>query len=298
MPPGLEGVSKILSTLEDTGVADKPKTTKELLSMIQSLAVFSCVQIDMPSTMPSPILAVPVRFVMPSVDSLSKKVLVLDMNGVLLRRYSYEECLPRDSRYVYNMVYKGGRDLGTKCLVRPDLCDFITECASIFNLCIWSSCTNINIDTTLRCFLMGMHPRIWKDQLSQKECVRLPFKLSDVKELQEVKAKPIFVKRLTDLLERRPEWIGSSILLVDDTLYKNMLNSETSMICPPTLEPGDASQDPHYLTNTLLPWLKEWNAAPDPEQYVRMNRISNEKDVVSKHVRRHWSKINDSGVHV
>ena len=45
-PPGLEGVSKILSTLEDTGVAHKAKNTKELLSMIQSSAVFSCVQID------------------------------------------------------------------------------------------------------------------------------------------------------------------------------------------------------------------------------------------------------------
>ena len=139
--------------------------------------------------------------------------------------------------------------------------------------------------------MRGMHPHIWKEQLSQKECVKLPFKLSDVRGLHGVEAKPIFEKRILELLERRPEWIGSSILLVDDTLYKNMLNSDTSMICPPTLEPVDESQNPWYLTKTLLPWLKEWNTAQDPEQYVRMHRISNEKDQVSKHVIRHWSQI-------
>ena len=213
------------------------------------------------------------------------------MNGVLLRRYPYGERLPDCTGYHYDKVYKGGSDLGTQCLVRPDVLDFLSECECIFQLCIWSSCSNTNINFTLRRCLQGMHPRIWKEQFSQKDCVKTPFKFFGVTGPHGVKAKPIFVKQTLKLLERRPEWIGSTILLVDDTLYKNMLNSDTSMICPPTLEPGDKSQDPWYLTKTLLPWLKEWNTAQNPKHYVRIHRISHEKDQVSQYVIRHWSQI-------
>ena len=129
--------------------------------------------------MPSPhiIKAIPLRSHMPSVHSLTQKVLVLDMNGLLLRRYQYGERLPTCTCYVFKQVFKGGKDLGTNCLVRPDVCDFLEECGCIFELSIWSSCSNTNINFTLRRCLRGMHPHIWKEQLSQKECVKLPFKI-------------------------------------------------------------------------------------------------------------------------
>jgi len=60
------------------------------------------------------------------------------------------------------------------------------------------------------------------------------------------------------------------------------------MICPPPFEPVDQSQDPRYLTQTLLPWLKGWNVADDPDAYVRRNMISNDRDQVSQLVINHW----------
>lgn len=127
------------------------------------------------------IMAVPQRSFMPSAQGLSQKVLVLDMNGLLLRRYPYGQDL-RDccAGYDYDKVYKGGNDLGTQCLIRPDVLDFLFECGQMFQLCIWSSCYQTNINLTLRRCLKGMHPHIWKEQLSQRYCVKLPFKLSDV----------------------------------------------------------------------------------------------------------------------
>ena len=54
---------------------------------------------------------------------------------------------------------------------------------------------------TLKGCLMGMHPSIWKEQLSQNNCVKLPFNLSDVKELHGIQGKLVFVNQTLELLE-------------------------------------------------------------------------------------------------
>ena len=116
----------------------------------------------------------------------------------------------------------------------------------------------------------------------------MPFNLTDIAGLEDSQEKPMFAKRVNDLLSLKPEWQGLSVLIVDDTRYKNMLNHDWAMICPPQFEPLDQSQDPHYLTQTLLPWLKGWNMADDPDSYVRRNMISNDRDQVSQLVINHW----------
>ncbi|MCO5612005.1 hypothetical protein L7F22_066267, partial [Adiantum nelumboides] len=133
---------------------------------------------------------------MPPLTRLSRKVLVLDMNGVLLRRYPYPSILDQQISKVFfsQTACKGGGDRGTLCITRPNVCDFLRECADIFHLCIWSSYTNKNRKATLKGYLFEMHPRIWKEQLSQTKCGKLPFKIFDVKELQGGKAAPLFVK--------------------------------------------------------------------------------------------------------
>ncbi|KAI5068561.1 hypothetical protein GOP47_0016906, partial [Adiantum capillus-veneris] len=350
-PQGLEGVLNILSTLQRTGFANTAKTPKELLLLIQSLAIFhgkegtdmksgtmtddesqdptaeasmhvhrvappnfvpvsdakkdsplgQDVQPDPTKEVHSPelqqdvssytkrwkdvlmpfpisIVTAPLMEGTPPPTCRAQKVLVLDMNGVLLRRYPNPEIPPRTKDFLYQKAFKGCSDRGTFCIIRPDVLQFLCECADIFHLCIWSNCTNRNMNITLKGFLSGMHPRIWKEQFYQTDCVKLPFRLTDIRELQGGEAKPVFVKGLPELLKRRPDWRGSSILMVDDTRYKNILNSDTTMICPPTFQLDDESQDPRYVTNTLFSWLKGLNYVQDPDQYVRMHMISNEKD--------------------
>ena len=78
------------------------------------------------------------------------------------------------------------------------------------------------------------------------------------------------------LLARNPLWQESKVLIVDNTRYKNLLNHDTTMICPPTFEHTDANQDTKYLTQTLLSWLKAWNVAADPDAYVADHMITND----------------------
>ena len=61
---------------------------------------------------------------MPSIHNPTQKVLVLDMNGLLLNRYQYGERVPKCTGYDFLKVFKGGKDLGTNNLVRPDVLDF------------------------------------------------------------------------------------------------------------------------------------------------------------------------------
>ena len=220
---------------------------------------------------------------------LLPKVLVLDMNGVLLRRYPYPEIPPpRSPVFPSRRVYKGGNDCGTFCIMRPDAYEFVEKCGSMFYLCLWSSCSLRNINTAMKDCFKGLHPKIWKKILSQAECTKMPFNLTDIRELRDSREKPVFAKGLRDLLSLKPEWQGLSILIVDDTRYKNMLNHDWAMICPPPFEPVDQSQDPRYLTRILLPWLKGWIVADDPDAYVRRNMISNDRDQVSQLVINHW----------
>ena len=224
----------------------------------------------------------------PAPRSLSPKVLVLDMNGVLLRRYAYGECPVRRTDFPVRKVYKGRGDLDTLCIMRPDAYNFVSKCGSMFYLCLWSSCSLTNINVVMKDYFRGLHPKVWKMILSQKQCTKMPFNLIDIVGLEDSQEKPVFAKRVNDLLSLKPEWQGLLVLIVDDTRYKNMLNHDWAMICPPQFEPLDQSQDPHYLTQTLLPWLKGWNMADDPDSYVRRNMISNDKDQVSQLVINHW----------
>lgn len=225
------------------------------------------------------------------------KALVLDMNGLLLRRYALndDDEPPLHTGFRVVKVYKGGSNLGTVCFMRPDAEVFIQECAHMFYLCLWSSCYMTNINKAMNKAFPGLHPQIWRVILSQKECTKMPFKFGDIKQLKDNqlkdKGKPVFAKNVDTLVSLKPELKGVPILIVDDTRYKNMLNVRHGMVCPPTFEPTDQSQDRNYLTKTLLPWLKEWRMADDSKAFVERNMILNDRDSVSQLVIDHWMRV-------
>ena len=104
----------------------------------------------------------------PRPSVLSPKVLVLDMNGVLLRQYPYGEIPVLKSDFPWRKVYKGRGNFGTLCIIRPDAYDFVSECGNMFYLCLWSSCSLTNINVVMKDCFRGLHPKIWKMLLSQK----------------------------------------------------------------------------------------------------------------------------------
>ena len=173
------------------------------------------------------------------------------------------------------------------CIVRPNAQNFFNHIATMFFPILWSSCTKENLTATMVSFFTG-HPKMWKDVLSQKHCYQAPFKLSQVPGVQTNQDKPIFFKVVAGLYRRHPGWQALKTLLVDDTRYKNQLNSTASMICPPSFDPYDPQQDAYYLTRTLLPWLKGWSMSQEPDEYILRNMLKNDKDMVSRHVSKQW----------
>ena len=68
------------------------------------------------------------------------KFLVLDMNGVLMRRYPYPELEPKCPQgYYRSKVYKSTRNMGIVCIFKGDAYDFVEACGQVFNLCLWSN---------------------------------------------------------------------------------------------------------------------------------------------------------------
>ena len=125
------------------------------------------------------------------------KVLVLDMNGVLMRRFPYPELVPKCPQSCYrSKAYKRIGNMGTTCIARGDAYDFIQACNQVFNLCLWSSCTKPNIEAAMKGIFKGLHPKVLKDVLTQNECIRLPFKLNEVRNLEESERKPLFLKAI------------------------------------------------------------------------------------------------------
>ena len=222
------------------------------------------------------------------------KVVVLDMNGVLLKRYNQfpkNELLPKGHKFLVHRVVKGEYACAITCIVRPDAHKFICRCAKMFIPVLWSSCTQDNLTATMVSCFPALKTEVWKDILSQQHCRQAGFKLSEVPDVETSEDKPIFFKAQDDLLCRNPEWQTLKILFVDDTRYKNQLNPVVSMICPPSFDPFDPQQDEYYLTNTLLPWLMGWNATDNPDDYVVKNMLKNDKDMVSSHVMKHWEML-------
>ena len=92
----------------------------------------------------------------PVLDPASeKRLVVLDMNGILLKRYrTNPACLL--SPAMKRLIHKTNKRVSV--VVRPDVEMFLEELCCKVDVIIWSSCTRINIADTMAVAA----PSIWK----------------------------------------------------------------------------------------------------------------------------------------
>ncbi|CAA3014694.1 Hypothetical predicted protein [Olea europaea subsp. europaea] len=199
-----------------------------------------------------------------------KKLLVLCLGGLLVHRvyikhWSTVQKLIPDMRYGKFLVFK-----------RPFCTEFMQFCLERFEVGIWSSATERNIDALL--ISITGSPRM-KNKLAfvwgQEECIDSGFHC-----LRKVE-KPLYLKDLNRLWEkkfldlpwRRGQYSSSNTLLIDDEPHTSLLNPPNTAIFPRPYKRHD-SKDTFLGTNGWLRrFLQGVADADDVPSYVEEHRF-------------------------
>lgn len=193
-----------------------------------------------------------------------KKLLVLDINGLLLDTYYQGEPRPdrpHDAKVNRFYVYKRA------------FCDeFVQFCLKNFIVGVWSSAREHNVHSLVDFIFKeakGQLAFIWH----QQHCTDTGFRHPDNK------YKPVFLKELSRLWEStepdlpwtKGDYGPSNTLLIDDSPYKAISNPGCTAIFPKTYKATDPKDN--YLAGELLPYLKGLLEARNVQNYTQRNPI-------------------------
>ncbi|KAG5556680.1 hypothetical protein RHGRI_007072 [Rhododendron griersonianum] len=198
-----------------------------------------------------------------------KKLLVLDLNGLLVHRVF------RFDRNINVQNYPPPDVICGPFLVftRPFCSEFLEFCFERFEVGIWSSARERSIDTILSTIKTGLKDKllfVW----DKERCTDSGFKSLERKD------KPIFLKELkklwedpTDLPWHRGQYSLSNTLLIDDAPYKALLNPPNTAIFPESYK-FDMENDAVLGSNgELRLFLDGLAKAADVPSYVKEHRI-------------------------
>ncbi|MCO5603252.1 hypothetical protein L7F22_057400 [Adiantum nelumboides] len=143
------------------------------------------------------------------------RVLILDLNDVLLSHFWPGEEIPKHTKRMIEVAYQNGQ----RVFVRPGALQFLLWCFDHFTVFVWS-CAQVSNVSSLVCkaFL-----EIWKKFagriMSQSQCTRHK---GDAKVPKTNKS--IFYKELSHFWHGNDKYNASNTLIVDDSTYKCFCN--------------------------------------------------------------------------
>ncbi|CAM6081999.1 unnamed protein product [Calypogeia fissa] len=193
-----------------------------------------------------------------------KKLLVLDINGLLLDTYFQGEerpDRPHDAKVNRFYVYK-----------RAFCEEFIQFSLQNFIVGVWSSAREHNVLSLVDFMFKEAKEKlafIWH----QQHCTDTGFRHPDNKH------KPVFLKELSKLWEKfeadlpwaKGDYGPSNTLLIDDSPYKAISNPRHTAIFPKTYKATDPEDN--FLAGELLPYLEGLLNARDVQKYIQRNPI-------------------------
>ncbi|MCO5584653.1 hypothetical protein L7F22_038584 [Adiantum nelumboides] len=143
------------------------------------------------------------------------RVLILDLNGVLLSHFWPGEEIPKHTKRMTEVAYQNGQ----RVFVRAGALQFLLWCFDHFTVFVWS-CAQVPNVSSLVC---KAFPKIWKkfagQIMSQSQCTRHK---GDAKVPKT--NKPIFYKELSRFWHGNDKYNASNTLIVDDSAYKCFCN--------------------------------------------------------------------------
>ncbi|KAL7133534.1 hypothetical protein ABFS83_12G147300 [Erythranthe nasuta] len=232
-----------------------------------------------------------------SLDKLNlgpkKKLLVLCLGGLLVHRVhlknqSTVRGLRPDVVYGKFWVFK-----------RPFCTDFLKFCFERFEVALWSSAMEHNIEGVLDNITGGMRNKflfVW----NQDECME-----SDYFCLHNNK-KPLFLKKMKDLWEKKSlkgQYSASNTLLIDDEPHTSLLNPPNTAIFPQPYKKHDRGDTLLGPDGELRKYLNGVADAEDVQSYVKDHKIGQpaitpehaDWNFYSKIVRRYGKKEETTG---
>lgn len=192
------------------------------------------------------------------------RVLILDLNGVLLSHFWPGEEIPKHTKRMTEVAYNNGQ----RVFVRPGALQFLLWCFDHFTVFIWS-CAKVNNVSNLVC---KAFPEIWNKfagrLMSQSQCTRHK---GDPRVFET--DKPLFYKELSCFWRQNDKYNASNTLIVDDSAYKCFRNPRQCCIIIPKLCDVPKREFDGFLTDKLVNWLWHWLLAPDRPRYAWENMM-------------------------
>ncbi|CAK8544001.1 unnamed protein product [Lathyrus sativus] len=191
-----------------------------------------------------------------------KKLLIMNLNGFLLHRVHVRDKkgIPKsrtaDNKYRYFLLFK-----------RPFSEEFMKFCLERFEVGIWSSAMEHNIDGALSCAIGSSKNKllfVW----DQDKCTDSGFKSLENKQ------KPLFFKELKEVWSRVNKggpYSASNTLLIDDKPYKAFLNPPNTAIFTESYDAEDKQDKALDPKGELCKYLKGLAEADDVQSYVKEN---------------------------
>ncbi|MCO5601226.1 hypothetical protein L7F22_055345 [Adiantum nelumboides] len=225
--------------------------------------------------------------------------IILDVNGLLIRRYKvcYYKGIARSStpnlaRSKYQVVtgpnVKGKMQF--EYVFRPNASTFLDALLTRAQVVLWSYITQDNLAFALSACFLELNKQLFLDIIGQEGCREASFKLNQVPGIPRSRdnTKLIFFKCLNGFWKHYTKFNSDNTLVVDDTLYKCLLNPPRTWVSPDSFEPADICQSTIYLVTTLFPWLIERASSPSPNAYAKMNQLENPLDTLFACVISHY----------
>ncbi|XP_050229740.1 uncharacterized protein LOC126678872 [Mercurialis annua] len=190
-----------------------------------------------------------------------KKLLVLSPGVLCQKIRTFDKNKPRnctaDARFGTILVFK-----------RPYCDEFVKFCFERFEVGIWSSAIEKNLNNVLGCLLGELRSKVlfaW----DQEECTD-----SGLKSLEN-NEKPLFFKELRKLWESKSPSLGqfssSNTLMIDDKPYKCLLNPPNTGIFIDEYKAGLGNDDVLGENGELRVFLDGVAEADDVASYVEEN---------------------------
>lgn len=201
--------------------------------------------------------------------SASKKLLVLDVNGLLVAKYKRsDKGRPPTSIGGYGVV-------GSSLVYKRPSCDaFLLFCLENFHVGIWSSMLEDNVHMVLdhiyRSSTKEHQFEYMKHQfaftMSQMDCTNTGFRNPEKRQ------QPLFLKDLRNVwaMFRPGEFNEKNTLLIDDTPYKALHNPPHTAIFPEAYIYDEADT---FLMGPLREFLVQLIDAPDVQEFVESHPI-------------------------
>ncbi|KAL0740369.1 hypothetical protein Bca4012_081882 [Brassica carinata] len=191
-----------------------------------------------------------------------KKLLILSPNGLLLYRVHMQIC-----------VESPRTDLQTQLvgqILRPFAGEFMKFCLERFEVGIWSSANESNVDIILNIVLEDLKNKllfVW----DQKQSTDIGLKTLENSD------KPMFFKDLSKVFQKFKDFSASNTILIDNEPYKALLNPDHTGVFPVKYDPKDRNDDFLDPEGEFCSYLDDLANASDVQAYIKENSFGQPK---------------------